>query len=299
MNGWSMPPPVIDEAIRALADDRTSGSSKLARQALEVMDLAIAEAKGRPESTVLADIARRVSEAQPAMSIVYNVAHLVAKLVSEGQDPKTVVEETARELASARERIARTFLKVAAGLTAVVTLSDSENVLATLRLAHGQGVVKQVHVMESRPRFEGRTLAASLAEAGIPVTVVPDALGATLMADASCVVVGTDGILRDGAIVNKVGTYALALAAADRKKPFYVVGETLKFDARNDGASWPLPLQRDPHEVWDGAPERIHVMNQYFEVVPGRLVTTVVTERGAYSPEIIRTMLAQGRSSFS
>ena len=297
MSGWSMPPSVVDEAIRALADDRTSGASRLARQALEVMDLAIGEAKGQLDSNVLAEVARRVSEAQPAMSIVHNVAHLVAKLVSEGQNPKTVVEEATKELASAHARIARTFLKVASGLTAVVTLSYSDNVFETLRLAHGHGVVKQVHVMESRPRFEGRTLATSLAEAGVPVTVIPDALGPTLMGDASCAVVGTDGILRDGAIVNKVGTYALALAAAEHKKPFYVVGETLKFDARHDGASWPLPPQRDPQEVWDRAPERVHVMNQYFEVVPGRFVTTVVTERGTYSPEIIRTMLAQGRSA--
>lgn len=290
-----MLPRVVDEAIRAIADDRSSGASKLARRALEVMGLMINEAKGRPDPKDLAEAAHRISEAQPAMAIVHNVAHLLAELASEGQDPQAVLEEVATELNTASERIARTFLKVAPERATVVTLSYSDNVLEALRLAHGRGLVRHVQVMESRPRLEGQALAKSLAEAGLPVTLVPDALGPSLMIGATCAVVGVDGILRDGAIVNKVGTYALALAAADHKKPLYVVGETLKFDARYDAASWPRPPAPDPREVWDATPDGIEVLNQYFEVTPGRLVTSVVTERGAYAPDIIRTMLAQGR----
>jgi len=59
-----------------------------------------------------------------------------------------------------------------------------------------------------------------------------------------------------------------------------VACETLKFDARFDAASWPGP----------GA-------GNLFDVTPGPLVTTVVTERGTYAPEIIRTLLAPSRTS--
>src|SRR6266508_6240272 len=136
-----MLPPSVEEAVQGIAEDRTSGASKLARLALEVMGLAIMEAKGRPDPKDLAEAARRISDAQPAMSIVHNVAHLVAQLVAEGQEPKAVLETTRRELDAAREKIARTFLKVAPDRGAVVTLSYSENVLETLRTAHGKGRV--------------------------------------------------------------------------------------------------------------------------------------------------------------
>ena len=121
-----------------------------------------------------------------------------------------------------------------------------------------------------------------------------DALGPSLLAEASCALVGADSVLRDGAVVNKIGTYSLALAAADAKKPLYVACETLKFDARHDAASWPGSPPRDPKEIWD-TPDRAAALNRYFEVTPGRLVTIVVTERGTYAPDVVRTMLAPAR----
>ena len=87
-------------------------------------------------------------------------------------------------------------------------------------------------------------------------------------------------MLRDGSVVNKRGTRALAEAAAKHGKPMYVSCETLKFDARFDAASWPGPR-----------------VGSLFDMTPGPLVTTVVTERGTYAPEIIRTLLAPSRAS--
>src|SRR5207247_5572630 len=206
-----------------------------ARLAVETIGLAIVDAKGRPAPNAPAEVARRSAEAQPAMAIVHNVAHLVARLVSEGHDPKAVLVEIQTELDHARERIARTFLKVVPPHATIVTLSHSDNVLEAIKMAHGRGHVSRVYAMESGPLFEGRTLANALSDADIPATVVPDAEGASPVARASCALVGADSVLRDAAVVNKVGTHGLASAAADRKKPFYVDCETTKFYARYDG----------------------------------------------------------------
>jgi len=83
-------------------------------------------------------------------------------------------------------------------------------------------------------------------------------------------------------VVNKVGTHGLARAAGDRKKPFYVACETLKFDARYDAETWPGSRNSD-------------AMNSTFEITPADLVTLIVTERGTYGPEVVRTMLSPGR----
>ncbi len=293
MRGWSVLPPAVEEAIEGIASDRTSGASRLARLALETMGLLATEAKGRPDATSLAEAAARISEAQPAMAIVHNVAHLFARLVKEGHSPAAVLAEIRADLESARERIARTFLKIAPERATIVTLSHSENVLEALRVAHARGRVKRVYVQESRPQLEGRTLAAALADAGMPTTLVPDAGGSSLLAEATCALIGADAVLQDAAVVNKIGSYALALAATYHGKPTYVACETMKFDARYDAASWPGTDARDPNEVWDARPKNVEVLNRYFELTPGRLITTFVTERGTYAPDIVRTLLLQ------
>ena len=290
-----MLPRSVDEAIASIAEDHTSGASRIARVALETMVLLAVEAKGHPKAEELEEAARRISDAQPAMAVVHNVDHVFARLVGEGMEPMAVSAQLRDELETAKDRIARTYLKIAPEDAVLVTTSFSDNVLATLQLLHEKGRLARVHVLEARPLLEGRFLAVALKEAGFPASLSADALGPSLLASATAVLVGADSVLRDGAIVNKIGSYGLALAAKEHGKPFHVACETLKFDARHDAASWPGSPAMNPREVWENPPERVAVDNRYFEVVPASLVSAVVTERGSYAPDLVRTMLAQGR----
>lgn len=271
--------PLVEEAIEAIAGDRASSASRLARVALETMGLATLEGAGRKNPEELTEIARAISEAQPAMAIIHNVVHLFARLVAEGHEPMDVLREIHTELDSARERIGKTFLKIAPDEATVLTLSHSESVRSCLLAAHSKRRILQVLVMEAGPSFEGRAMAKILQGDGVPAGVIPDDLGPGRVGEATYVLVGADSVLRDGSVVNKKGTLPLAQAGAERGKPVYVACESLKFDTRFDGASWP------------------RAGKDLFDVTPGRLVTTIVTERGTYTPEIIRTMLAQANVS--
>ncbi len=290
-----MLPPSVEEAIASVAEDHTSGASRIARVALETMTLLVVDAKGHPAPEDLKEAARRLSEAQPAMAVVHNVVHMFTQLVGEGLDPMAVRQQLFDELTTAKERIARTFLKIAPDDATLVTASFSDNVLATLQLLQEKGRLSRVFVLEARPLLEGRFLVVALKEAGIPASLAPDALGPSLVAQSTGVLVGADTVLRDGAVVNKIGSYGLALAAKAADKPFHVACETLKFDARHDAASWPGSPAMNPREVWENPPERIEVVNRYFEAVPANLVTAIVTERGSYAPDLVKTMLAQSK----
>ena len=270
--------PVVEEAIEGIAGDRTSSASRLARVGLETMALATLEGAGRKDPAVLTEIARQISNAQPAMAIVHNVVHLFARLVAEGHEPMEVLREIHAELDSARERIGKTFLKVAPDKATVLTISHSESVRSCLLAAHGKRRIAGVLVMESGPTLEGRAMAKILEGDGLPATVIPDDQGPVRIGDAAYALVGADAVLRDGSVVNKKGTLALARAASTGGKPLYVACETLKFDARFDAGTWPGGRTMD-----------------LFDLVPGNLVTTVVTERGTYTPEIVRTMLDPGK----
>ena len=290
-----MLPRSVEEAIVTIAEDHTSGASRIARAGLDAMVLLVIEAKGRPNPSDLNEAARRISEAQPAMAIVHNVVHTFTQLVADGLDPIAVQGQLQDELQSAKDRIARTYLKVAPADAIVVTTSFSENVLATLELSHARGRIRRAFVLEARPLLEGRFLVVALKEAGVPATLVPDALGPRLVSEATCVLIGADSVLRDGSVVNKIGSYGLALAAQEHEKPFHVACETLKFDARHDSASWPGSPPMNPREIWENPPEVVDVVNRYFEVVPAKLVTSIVTERGSFAPDLVKTMLAQAR----
>jgi len=288
-------PQAVEDAIETIASDHTSGANRIARIGLRGLEALIDTSRGRPEPDSVREATRRLAAAQHTNAALYNVTQVFAHLVAEGQEPKDVLAHLRGELESAREKVAGNFLKIAPDSGVVVTLTFSDNVLACIVRAHEKGRLERVYVMESRPLFEGRFLAVALKEAGIPATLVPDSMGPGLLATATYALVGADSVLRDGSIVNKVGTYALALGAKDHGRPTYVACESLKFDARYDEGSWPGAPLMPSTEVWDRPPEAVDTMNRYFEVVPARLVSRIATERGTFEPETVRTMLSQAK----
>ena len=67
------------------------------------------------------------------------------------------------------------------------------------------------------------------ARAGIPVTLIPDTAAAAALEGADMVLVGAEGVAESGGIVNKVGTYQIALCARALGVPVYVAAESYKF----------------------------------------------------------------------
>jgi len=281
-----MLPPDVEVRVAAIAADRESGASELAMRALEAFE-AFATAKRSADE--LRTLAARLEEAQPSMAAVRNVAHLCAQLLIEGQEPKLTFQEIRRELAGAQDKIARNGLKVILGKPTIVTLSRSAAVLALLRLLHGRDRLAGVCVLESRPRMEGRKTAEELAAAGIATKLVTDALGPSLVRRADMVIAGADSILRDGALVNKIGTYSLALAAKSAGKPFYGACEVMKIHAAHGSDSFPPPVPRPPGEL--EPPPNVEAVNVYFEVTPPELVTSYITDKGVYEPRRIAQLV--------
>ena len=106
--------------------------------------------------------------------------------------------------------------------------------LGAVRVLHTRGKVADVLVDETRPLLQGARLTAwELAEAGIPHRLTVDSAAAWAMAtgQVDCVVVGADRITADGSVANKIGTYALAVAARRHDIPFIVVAPESTRDA--------------------------------------------------------------------
>jgi methylthioribose-1-phosphate isomerase len=153
--------------------------------------------------------------------------------------------------------------------------------LGAIRRGYERGVIEFVWVGETRPLLQGARLTAWELEAlEIPFAVVADGAAATLMArgEVDCVLTGADRIAANGDVANKVGTYALALAAQAHGLPFYVVAPTSTLDPDTPtGADIPIE-ERDQSEVSGRFPAR----NPAFDITPASLTTAIVTEHGVH-----------------
>ena len=99
------------------------------------------------------------------------------------------------------------------------------------------------------------------------------------------VITGADRVAANGDVVNKIGTYALAVLAREHGLPFYVAAPFSTVDlAIPEGSRIPIE-ERAEDEVtcWQGrrlAPAGIKVLNPAFDLTPARLVTALITDRG-------------------
>ena len=159
---------------------------------------------------------------------------------------------------------------------------------APMYLAHQSGVKFRVFADETRPLLQGARLTAwELAQAGIDVTLICDDMAAQVMREKriDLVITGADRIAANGDSANKIGTYALAIAARHHKIPFYIAAPSSTFDMDcPTGDAIPIE-QRDAGEVAavPGAPG-IKVYNPAFDVTPAELITAIITERGVIEP---------------
>lgn len=85
-----------------------------------------------------------------------------------------------------------------------------------------------LYVSEGRPDGTGLKLSKELAALGIPVKLLIDSAAAYVMDEVDMVLVGADGVVESGGIINMMGTYQIAIVAHSMDKPVYVVAESYK-----------------------------------------------------------------------
>jgi methylthioribose-1-phosphate isomerase len=157
-----------------------------------------------------------------------------------------------------------------------------------IRSAHAQGRITRVYADETRPWLQGARLTAwELLRDGIPVDLIVDGAAASRMAagGVSWAIVGADRIAANGDVANKIGTYALAVAARYHGVRFMVAAPTSTIDPGTpDGEA--IPIEQRPADEVLGcagqtvAPPGVGAWNPVFDVTPAALIDAIVTERG-------------------
>jgi len=159
--------------------------------------------------------------------------------------------------------------------------------LGIIKAAKVQGKQIDVIATETRPLLQGARLTSwELLQENIPTTLITDSMAGYFMGQGKvhCVIVGADRIAANGDTANKIGTYTLAVVAAENGVPFYVAAPTSTIDlSLNSGEEIPIE-ERNPEEVTNIggasiAPKGVKAANPAFDVTPHYYVTAIITEK--------------------
>ncbi|MDY6822036.1 MAG: S-methyl-5-thioribose-1-phosphate isomerase [Deferribacterota bacterium] len=171
--------------------------------------------------------------------------------------------------------------------------------LGVLKAAKDDGTLFYVYVDETRPFFQGSRLTAyELLYEKIDFTIICDSAASFIMKTKKIdlAIVGADRIASNGDVINKIGTYSLAIAAREHKVPFYVAAPTYTFDFTIDNG-FDVPIEyRDPAEIknigeYHIAPVKADALNPSFDVTPSKFVSGYITEKGIYSINEIKNIM--------
>jgi S-methyl-5-thioribose-1-phosphate isomerase len=239
-----------------------------------------------------------------AANLAWGVDRALARL---DQGPEAVLAEALAVLdddvacnRALSERGARWLMESLGGSLAIQTHCNAGGLacvewgtaLGVVRSLRERDALRHVYAAETRPLLQGARLTAwELADMKVPHTLVVDSAAASVLARglADAVVVGADRIAANGDVVNKVGTYPLALAAAHAGVPMVVAAPESTIDlATPTGAEVDIEVRgSDEITDWGGvpvAPAGTATLNYAFDVTPAALVTVIVTERRIILP---------------
>ncbi|CCI50848.1 unnamed protein product [Albugo candida] len=148
-----------------------------------------------------------------------------------------------------------------------------------------------VLVTEGRSHNAGAETARRLANFGIPITIIQDSAVGYYMENVDMVIVGAEGVVENGGIINSIGSYGIAVIAQALKKPFYVAAESYKFVRLYPLNQRDVPqtlIKMEAKELEKhGSRSSVHIENQLHDYTPPAFITLLFTDLGVLTPSAV------------
>lgn len=272
----------IEQRIAKIRDDREHGSRWLVGEAITLLADLASDTTIPPQGRLqqLYKAARALAQARPAMAAL---AGAVARIMSAANDEPDAVARQAQQVRDRYDHALEAITRHARPLLSGTLLTDSISGTVLDVLAACASRIDEVVALEGRPRYEGRETAKTLAQRGMPVTLITDAQADIFLPRCQAVVVGADSVLASGDILNKAGTALVAWAARGHHIPFYALCETLKISPQRWTGDMGMLEEKEATEVLEQPIAGVTARNFYFDRTPARLVTSIITEDGILS----------------
>ncbi|MEM1611137.1 MAG: ribose 1,5-bisphosphate isomerase [Sulfolobales archaeon] len=291
---------MIPEEVIRIADDiksmRIRGAGRIARAAADALMIAAKSYRGDLDGFVryMEKISKILLSTRPtAVSLPNAISYVMKATRRRYRSVEEAIEAVVRAAIEFKEYSERALeligeigSKMIEDGMVIMTHCNSSAVTSILARAWGEGKRFRVYATETRPRYQGYITARDLASKGIPTTLITDSAVAYIMRKADLVLVGADAIASNGALINKIGTSQVALAAKVYGVPFYVAAETYKFSPYTLAGEAVEIEERDPREILDPPIDGVEIRNPVFDATPPEYIDAIITEIGVISPEM-------------
>ena len=286
----------VEQTAAAIKDMTIRGAGKIARAGASALSDFATGYKGNDRDSFLSDLDKAKTtllESRPTAVSLWNGVHATIKGVEDMKDVGemiALIQSNAETFIENSNNAVRFIGEIGAKRIkdgdVIMTHCNSSVALSVIKTAFKQGKDIKVYATESRPWRQGILTVTDLAKEGIDTTLIIDSAVRTVMKRVNEVFVGADTITSHGALINKVGTSQLALAANEARAQFYVCSETYKFSPMTLFGDRVTIEERDISEVVrEGeVPASVKVFNPVFDSTPAKYIDAIITELGMMSP---------------
>ena len=292
----------VSEALRAVKEMKTRAFG----QVLTFLYAAALVARGaktqnsEPLRERLARLAEEFTEARPTFDFEGIAKYFDPWFqgLSPGEETGSWLEGKIHELVAIIQRTRMERARCAADLLPdpcrlLTHCNISGELVAVAEWCREMGKEIRIMATETRPYLQGSRLTAwELSQAGFRVALIPDCAVAQVMAkgEVNAVVVGADRCAQNGDVINKVGTYPIALMAKEHGIPFYALVQNPGSLASGKDV---LIEERPVAELFSfqgrsHIPEGLQGRYPAFDVTPASLISSLIGFDGAFTPESFR-----------
>ena len=284
----------ITDMVTQSAGPYTAAAMGMALAAHECKDM-----KENDQKAYLLKAADTISHARPTTvdrmaAVTENAYNAALRAMAEGKNTADSIVESTVEGNNRRykkiEKIAESLVAMFPQNGKVLTQCFGETIVGQMcKVARREGKNLKIYCAETRPYFQGARLTASVCkDMGYDVTVITDNMPAFAIQNEHIDVFtsAADVICQDGYVVNKVGTFQIAIVSKYMGIPYFVTGAPDRGHKTVDSVKIEM---RDPNFVLQAmgvrtAMEGVKGYYPSFDITPPELVSGVVTDCGVYSP---------------
>lgn len=252
------------------------------------------------QSAVEQDITALAAARPTAVNLVWALQRMQSVLERAGEQPAEPLLAMARAIHEEDIRANRRMGDAGADLirqgdsvltycnTGALATGGYGTALGVVRSAWATGKLATVYAGETRPWLQGARLTAwELVRDAIPVTLITDNAAAFLMqrGKVQWVITGADRVTANGDVINKIGTYQLAVACRYHGVKMMVAAPLSTLDMAMPDGQQVVIEERPASEVLTLAGQPVaasgaSAWNPVFDVTPAGLVDYLVTEAG-------------------
>ncbi len=302
---------IAEEYLKLVEDikyGRIYSSTETVLRSLDALRKTLLAGGNREAILSFAELAEKFVQVRPTSALLKNSIREMVVAVLEAyrgggigaarEAADRTYERLRREMTESLETSASIAAKRIQPGDVVLTNSYSIFIKETLRRAAESGKEFSVFVTESRPGSEGLRFAEEVYRMGLPVTLIVDSATRYFMKKIDKVLLASEAVAANGAVINKIGTSLIALAANEARVRVFIVSTTLKFSPETILGEYVEIAEADPNlllpeekrKVWG---DRVKARAPLFDVTPPEYIDAIITERGLIAPQVVVMLIRE------